>query len=117
VSIEMIEAVGEEFWPVYFRTVAERLKPGGRAAIQAIACSQAAAGELRHSARRSRTLRVTAACARASSPAAKAAGRHSAGSPALRVDSGTSRRYPLSREIARRAPAPRNPRQIAGVLE
>lgn len=36
VSIEMIEAVGEEFWPVYFRTVAERLKPGGRAAIQAI---------------------------------------------------------------------------------
>lgn len=36
VSIEMIEAVGEEYWPQYFRTVADRLKPGGKAAIQAI---------------------------------------------------------------------------------
>jgi cyclopropane-fatty-acyl-phospholipid synthase len=35
-SIEMIEAVGEEYWPVYFRQVSERLKPGGRAGIQAI---------------------------------------------------------------------------------
>jgi len=35
-SIEMIEAVGEEHWPSYFRTVADRLKPGGTAAIQAI---------------------------------------------------------------------------------
>lgn len=35
-SIEMIEAVGEEHWPNYFRTVHDRLKPGGAAAIQAI---------------------------------------------------------------------------------
>ncbi|MET8169610.1 class I SAM-dependent methyltransferase [Streptomyces sp. NPDC005329] len=36
VSVEMIEAVGEEFWPVYFRTLDDRLAPGGRAALQAI---------------------------------------------------------------------------------
>lgn len=36
VSIEMFEAVGERFWPGYFRTVAEALKPGGRAVIQSI---------------------------------------------------------------------------------
>lgn len=35
-SIEMIEAVGEDHWPAYFRTVAGRLKPGGVAVIQAI---------------------------------------------------------------------------------
>ena len=35
-SIEMIEAVGYEHWPAYFRTVHDRLKPGGTAAIQAI---------------------------------------------------------------------------------
>ncbi|MFD3998608.1 class I SAM-dependent methyltransferase [Streptomyces sp. NPDC058548] len=36
VSVEMVEAVGEEFWPDYFRVLDERLVPGGRAAIQAI---------------------------------------------------------------------------------
>ncbi|MEU6540338.1 cyclopropane-fatty-acyl-phospholipid synthase family protein [Streptomyces sp. NPDC047000] len=36
VSVEMIEAVGEEFWPVYFRTLDARLAPGGRIALQAI---------------------------------------------------------------------------------
>ncbi len=36
VSIEMIEAVGERYWPVYFQTVKQRLAAGGRAAIQAI---------------------------------------------------------------------------------
>ncbi|SEE14375.1 cyclopropane-fatty-acyl-phospholipid synthase family protein [Streptomyces sp. KS_5] len=36
VSVEMLEAVGEEFWPVYFRTLDERLVPGGRAAFQVI---------------------------------------------------------------------------------
>lgn len=36
VSIEMFEAVGEAYWASYFRTVAQRLKPGGRAAIQTI---------------------------------------------------------------------------------
>jgi len=35
-SIEMIEAVGEEHWPSYFKTVHDRLKPGGTASIQAI---------------------------------------------------------------------------------
>jgi cyclopropane-fatty-acyl-phospholipid synthase len=36
VSIEMFEAVGERFWPDYFRTVARALKPGGQAIIQCI---------------------------------------------------------------------------------
>lgn len=36
VSIEMIEAVGEAYWPRYFSTLFERLLPGGRAVIQAI---------------------------------------------------------------------------------
>jgi cyclopropane-fatty-acyl-phospholipid synthase len=35
-SIEMIEAVGEDNWPSYFKTLNDRLKPGGTAAIQAI---------------------------------------------------------------------------------
>lgn len=35
-SIEMIEAVGEENWPTYFRTIHDRLAPGGAAALQAI---------------------------------------------------------------------------------
>ncbi len=40
-SIEMIEAVGEEHWPNYFKTVFDRLKPGGGAAIQAITINEA----------------------------------------------------------------------------
>ncbi|MBS0242131.1 MAG: class I SAM-dependent methyltransferase [Proteobacteria bacterium] len=36
VSIEMIEAVGEEHWPLFFTTIADRLNPGGEAVIQAI---------------------------------------------------------------------------------
>lgn len=36
VSIEMIEAVGERYWPVYFSRIADLLKPGGRCVIQAI---------------------------------------------------------------------------------
>ncbi len=36
VSIEMFEAVGRQYWPVFFQTVASRLKPGGRACIQSI---------------------------------------------------------------------------------
>ncbi|MEI7783335.1 MAG: cyclopropane-fatty-acyl-phospholipid synthase family protein [Betaproteobacteria bacterium] len=35
-SIEMIEAVGREYWPTYFSTVARLLKPGGKACIQSI---------------------------------------------------------------------------------
>jgi len=40
-SIEMIEAVGEEHWPTYFKAVHDRLKPGGTAAIQAITIDEA----------------------------------------------------------------------------
>jgi cyclopropane-fatty-acyl-phospholipid synthase len=36
VSVEMIEAVGHEFWSTYFRTVDRLLAPGGKAGIQAI---------------------------------------------------------------------------------
>jgi cyclopropane-fatty-acyl-phospholipid synthase len=36
VSIEMFEAVGERWWPTYFRTMANALKPEGRAVIQSI---------------------------------------------------------------------------------
>ncbi|MEO8484695.1 MAG: cyclopropane-fatty-acyl-phospholipid synthase family protein, partial [Betaproteobacteria bacterium] len=35
-SIEMIEAVGERWWPAYFRAVHDALVPGGRACVQAI---------------------------------------------------------------------------------
>jgi cyclopropane-fatty-acyl-phospholipid synthase len=35
-SVEMIEAVGERYWPVYFAAVDRLLAPGGRAGIQAI---------------------------------------------------------------------------------
>ncbi len=40
-SIEMIEAVGEAHWPTYFRTLYNRLKPGGIAAIQGITIAEA----------------------------------------------------------------------------
>ncbi len=36
VSVEMIEAVGEEFWPDYFRALDTLLAPGGSIALQAI---------------------------------------------------------------------------------
>ena len=35
-SIEMVEAVGREYWPTYFQSVARLLKPGGRACVQSI---------------------------------------------------------------------------------
>ena len=35
-SVEMIEAVGHEFWGTYFRTIDRVLAPGGRVALQAI---------------------------------------------------------------------------------
>jgi len=40
-SIEMFEAVGERFWPVFFDTVAARLRAGGRAALQVITIDEA----------------------------------------------------------------------------
>jgi cyclopropane-fatty-acyl-phospholipid synthase len=36
VSIEMIEAVGESYWPAYFSTLDRLLAPGGRIGLQAI---------------------------------------------------------------------------------
>ena len=35
-SIEMFEAVGEKYWPSYFQTVHDRLKPGAQATLQII---------------------------------------------------------------------------------
>ncbi|ANB34398.1 class I SAM-dependent methyltransferase [Rhodovulum sulfidophilum] len=35
-SIEMFEAVGEKYWPTYFRQVNDCLKPGGQATLQVI---------------------------------------------------------------------------------
>jgi cyclopropane-fatty-acyl-phospholipid synthase len=35
-SIEMVEAVGREYWPTYFQSVARLLKPGGKACVQSI---------------------------------------------------------------------------------
>jgi cyclopropane-fatty-acyl-phospholipid synthase len=40
-SIEMIEAVGQSYWPTYFQTVSRLLKPGGRACIQSITIDDA----------------------------------------------------------------------------
>lgn len=35
-SIEMFEAVGQKYWPAYFRTVHDRLRPGRNATLQII---------------------------------------------------------------------------------
>jgi cyclopropane-fatty-acyl-phospholipid synthase len=36
VSVEMVEAVGEAFWPDYFQALHDRLRPGGTVVLQAI---------------------------------------------------------------------------------
>jgi len=36
VSVEMIEAVGASYWPAFYSTIGERLRPGGRFGLQAI---------------------------------------------------------------------------------
>ncbi len=41
VSIEMIEAVGERYWPTYFSTLKKRLSQNGRAVVQAITVQDA----------------------------------------------------------------------------
>ena len=41
VSVEMVEAVGREYWADWFDCIARCLKPGGRAAIQFIAIREA----------------------------------------------------------------------------
>jgi len=40
VSIEMFEAVGEGFWPGFFRQMRERLRPGGTAGLQVITIAE-----------------------------------------------------------------------------
>jgi cyclopropane-fatty-acyl-phospholipid synthase len=40
VSIEMLEAVGKEYWPVYFDTIRNRLRPGGIAVLQVITMAE-----------------------------------------------------------------------------
>jgi cyclopropane-fatty-acyl-phospholipid synthase len=40
-SIEMVEAVGQEYWPTYFSTVSRLLKPGGHACVQSIVIDNA----------------------------------------------------------------------------
>ena len=41
VSVEMVEALGREYWPEFMDCIARNLKPGGRAAIQFIAMHDA----------------------------------------------------------------------------
>jgi len=41
VSIEMMEAVGERYWPTYFDMLRERLAPGGKAVLQVITMADA----------------------------------------------------------------------------
>jgi cyclopropane-fatty-acyl-phospholipid synthase len=40
-SIEMFEAVGEKYWPAYFQTVRDRLRPGRHATLQIITVQDA----------------------------------------------------------------------------
>jgi cyclopropane-fatty-acyl-phospholipid synthase len=40
-SIEMVEAVGRDYWPGYFAKVAQMLKPGGKACLQSIVIDDA----------------------------------------------------------------------------
>jgi cyclopropane-fatty-acyl-phospholipid synthase len=39
-SVEMVEAVGQAYWPDYLAAIARSLKPGGRAALQYIAIAE-----------------------------------------------------------------------------
>ena len=48
VSVEMIEAVGEQYWPTYFAKIDEVLVPGGRVAVQAILLEHDAASDELH---------------------------------------------------------------------
>ena len=41
VSIEMMEAVGEAYWPTYFEVLRQRLRPGGSAVLQVITIDEA----------------------------------------------------------------------------
>jgi cyclopropane-fatty-acyl-phospholipid synthase len=39
-SVEMVEAVGQDYWPAYLDCISQHLKPGGRAAIQYISIAE-----------------------------------------------------------------------------
>ncbi len=41
VSVEMAEAVGQDYWPAYLQAIARLLRPGGRAALQFISIRSA----------------------------------------------------------------------------
>ena len=45
-SVEMVEAVGQEYWPAYLESIARVLKPGGRAALQLISIRERPVREL-----------------------------------------------------------------------
>lgn len=49
VSIEMVEAVGEKYWPTYFNKIKESLKPLGTAMIQSITIKEDRFDEYRSS--------------------------------------------------------------------
>lgn len=49
VSVEMIEAVGERYWPDYFRALSELVRPGGEVVLQAIVMSHERYLATRHS--------------------------------------------------------------------
>jgi cyclopropane-fatty-acyl-phospholipid synthase len=49
VSVEMIEAVGERWWPAYFEVLDRRLAPGGRVGLQAIVMPHRRMRAARHS--------------------------------------------------------------------
>lgn len=40
VSIEMLEAVGEAYWPAYFQNLSDRLRPGGVGVLQVITIAE-----------------------------------------------------------------------------
>jgi cyclopropane-fatty-acyl-phospholipid synthase len=40
VSIEMLEAVGEDYWPAYFRMLHDRVRPGGRIGLHGITIAE-----------------------------------------------------------------------------
>ena len=48
VSIEMLEAVGERYWPVYFDTLRRSLRPGGVAVLQVITIDETLFEVYRH---------------------------------------------------------------------
>lgn len=49
-SVEMFEAVGEAYWPAFFRHLNDRLRPGGRAGLQVITIADRLFADYRRSA-------------------------------------------------------------------